>query len=133
MVAWIKVGSPKLEGARAQRAGSGARGTTGHGARGRTGRGHSLEGAGRRCGAPARLTRAASRQPAALLQPGQVLAVSRQARAACKHTCTSRKDVSGNSASRPASLATIHTRAFPEVTGKRQKGNGAAAAGSNIH
>lgn len=39
----------------------------------------------------------------------------------------------GNPASRPASLATLRTRAFPEVTQKRQKGNGADAAGSNIH
>lgn len=39
----------------------------------------------------------------------------------------------GNPASCPASLATLRTRAFPEVTQKRQKGNGAAAAGSNIH
>lgn len=94
MVASIKVGSRKLEGARTQRAGSGARRATGHGARGRTGRGRSQGGAGRRCGAPARLTPAASRQPAALAQPGQVLAVSRQPRAVCKHTCTSPKDVS---------------------------------------
>lgn len=133
MVASIKVGSPKLEGARAPRAGSGARRTTGHGARGRTGRGRSLGVAGRRCVPPARFTRAASPQPAALPQPGPVLAVSRQPRAVCKHTCTSPKEIS---AIPPPSWRPWRRSApgpSPRSRRKRQKGNGAAAAGRNIH
>lgn len=133
MVASIKVGSPKLEGARAPWAGSGARRTTGHGARGRTGRGRSLGVAGRRCVPPARFTRAASLQPAALPQPGHVLAVSRQPRAVCKHTCTSPKEIS---AIPPPSWRPWRRSApgpSPRSRRKRQKGNGAAAAGRNIH
>lgn len=38
-----------------------------------------------------------------------------------------------NPASCPASLATLRTRAFLEVTQKRQKGNRAATAGRDIH
>lgn len=30
-------------------------------------------------------------------------------------------------------MATLRTRAFPEVTQEKQKGNRAAAAGRNIH
>lgn len=52
MVASIKVGSPKLKGAGAPRAGSEAHWTSGHGARGRTGLARSLRGAELRCGAP---------------------------------------------------------------------------------
>lgn len=124
MVASVKVGSPKLEGAGAPRAGSGARWTTGHGARGRTGLTRSLGGAGPRCGAPGEAhSRGLPHRPAAPPQPGPVLVVYRQRRTICKHTCTSLKDVWAIPPPAPASLETLRTRAFPGVTQKRQKGN----------
>lgn len=113
-----------LEGAGAPRARSRARRATGHGARGRTGRVRSPGGAGRRCAAPsAAHSRALPRAcgssadgtgPRRLPTDEGGLQTHMHFAEGCLR----------NSASRPASLATLRTRAFPEVTQKRQKGNG---------
>lgn len=85
-VASIKVGSPKLQGAGAPRAGSEAHWTTGHGARGRTGLARRRGGGGGaepRCGAPGVThSRGLPPWPAAPPQPQPVPV-----------TCTSLKDV----------------------------------------
>lgn len=120
----MSVGSLKLEGAGgALWARSGARRATGHGARGRTGRTRSPRGA--RGGAhsrglsPARSPAAAPSRPRGLLAAKDGLPTHMHFAGGCL----------GNPASRPASLATLCTRACPEVTQERQKGSPIAAAG----
>lgn len=132
-MALIEVGSPKLEGAGAPRGCSGARWTTGHGVRGRTRLARSLGGAGRRCGAPgvshSRGLPTACGSSAALTEPRRLPTAD----GGLQTHMHSAEGCLGNSTFCPASLATLRTRAFPEVTQKRQKGNRAAAAGRNIH
>lgn len=116
MVAPIKVDSPKLEGAGAPRARSGARQATGHGARGRTGRSRSPGGTGRRCGpagsahscglSRARGSAAADAGPRDLPTAEDGLQTHMHVAEGCL----------GNPASCLASLATLCTRACPEVT-----------------
>ena len=124
-MASIKVGSPKLKGAGAPRAGSEAHWTTGHGARGRTG-------LARRLGAGGRGTALRGSWRDSLTRPPPLACSSSAAPAGPRHMHFA-KGCMGSSASRPASLETLRTRAFPEVKQKRQKGNRTATAGKNIH
>lgn len=113
-----------LEGAGAPRARSRARRATGHGARGRTGRVRSPGGAGRRCAAP---SAAHSRGFTPACGSSAAWTGTRRLPTEEGDSQTHMHFAAGclrNPASHLASLATLRTRAFPEVTQKRQKGNG---------
>lgn len=113
-----------LEGAGAPRGRSRARRATGHGARGRTGRVRSPGGAGRRCAAP---SAAHSRGFPPACGSSAAWTGTRRLPTEEGDLQTHMHFAAGclrNPASCLASLATLRTRAFPEVTQKRQKGNG---------
>lgn len=112
----------RLEGAGAPRARSRARRATGHGARGRTG---GCAAPGARGGAaqrPVRLTHAASLRPGAFRSPAGPRRLPTDEGSLQTHMHFT-EGCLRNPTSRPASSGTLRTRAFPEVTQKRQKGN----------